>query len=82
MAKKKGKSGAKVCPTTCGPTCIFMGLLSAAAAAGGLWLLVGGIVAQTNGFPWTTTLTWYFGGFILWCIAKWFKIKACGCYGN
>jgi hypothetical protein len=62
----------------CGPKCIILGLLSAAFAAGGLWMIVGGIMKQWGGMmPWTNIFLWYFGGFVLFCIAKCTKMKAC-----
>lgn len=67
------------CPTgKCGPTCVFMSLLASVAAAFGLWLLVAGVMKQWSGMSWTGIWTWYFGGFVLWCVAKCFKMKACG----
>jgi len=78
MAKK----AKMVCPpSTCGPKCIIMGLLGAVFAAAGLWLVVGGILMQVGRMPWTSIFLWYVGGFVLWCIAKGCKMKACPqCY--
>jgi len=61
----------------CGPKCIILGLISAALAAGGLWAIVGGVMKQWGGMPWTAAFLWYFGGLVLWCIAKCVKMKAC-----
>ncbi len=78
MAKRRTAAPAMACPTgSCGPKCIIMGLLSAAFAGVGLLLLVGGVLKQMEMMPWTNTWLWYFGGFVLWCIAKCCKRKAC-----
>jgi len=78
MAKRKAKMEAMTCPTgQCGPKCIVMGLLAAAAAAFGLFLLVGGVMKQWSGMPWSAAWTWYFGGFVLMCVKCCLKKKAC-----
>ena len=76
----KMKSEMMMCPTgTCGPRCIILGLISAAFASAGLWLIVGAILKQASAImPWTNVFTWYFGGFILFGVAKCLKMKACG----
>ncbi|HLF54236.1 MAG TPA: hypothetical protein VI612_00765 [Candidatus Nanoarchaeia archaeon] len=76
MAKKD--MGMVCAPGQCGPKCIILGLLSAAFAAGGLWLVVGGIMMQMGAVAMTNVFLWYFGGFVLWCIAKMCKMKCCG----
>ena len=68
----------KMAAGACGPRCIIMGLLSAAFAAGGVWMVIAGIMRQwsaTVGF--TNVWLWYFGAFILFCIGKCMKFKAC-----
>ena len=79
MAKKMMKSDAMVCaPGACGPKCIVMGLVSAAFAAGGLWMIVSAVLKQMSGMmPTSNVFLWYFGGLVLWCIAKMCKMKAC-----
>jgi hypothetical protein len=75
MAKMKGDM---MCPApVCGPKCIVMGLLAAAFAAGGLWMIVAAVLKQSSLMPTSNVLLWYFGGFVLWCIAKCMKMKAC-----
>ncbi|MBI4145806.1 hypothetical protein HY489_00540 [Candidatus Woesearchaeota archaeon] len=75
MAKKMDSM---MCSTAqCGPKCLVLGVISAILAAGGLWLLVGGIKMQWSMLPWKSVLLWYTGGFLLWCIAKCAKMKAC-----
>lgn len=78
MAKKK-KTEQMVCPPgSCGPACVALGLLAAAFKAGGLWMVIEGVVRQWNALaPWTNVTLWYFGGFILWCIACLCMKKAC-----
>ena len=66
MAKKKAPAGGAV----------VCGIIAAILAAIGLYLVVGGIAKQVGGLPWTTVLWWYFGGFILFMLAKFCKIKA------
>ncbi len=62
----------------CGPKCIILGLVSAAFMAGALWTIVGGIWKQwTMAAPMSNIFLWYFGGFILFCIAKCIKMKTC-----
>ncbi len=79
MAKMKGDMSMTCAPGQCGPKCIIMGLIAAAFAAGGLWMLVGAVMKQWSGMmPWTNIFLWYFGGLILVCISKCIKMKACG----
>ncbi len=67
----------------CGPRCLFMGLVAAALAAAGLWVIVEGVLKQMNPqMPWTTIVLWYFGGFLLWCIAKICKMQCKACSGR
>ena len=62
----------------CGAKCLIMGLVAAALAAGGLWMVVAGVLKQWSGMmPWTTVWLWYFGGFILVCIAKHCRKQSC-----
>ncbi len=62
----------------CGPKCIVLGLIAAAFAAGGLWMIVAAIMKQWAGMmPWTNIFLWYFGGFILFSIGKMMKMKCC-----
>ena len=76
---KRAKPAMTCPPGQCGPRCIVMGLLAAVFAAAGLWMLVGGVMKQLSGLvPWTNIFLWYLGGFVLWCIAKVCKKKACG----
>ncbi len=71
MAKKDMMEG-------CGPKCIILGLLAAAFAAAGLWMVIGGIMKQWSGMmPWTNVWLWYFGGLILVMISKGCKFKTC-----
>ena len=78
MAKKMAMDMSMMCPPSqCGPKCLILGLIAAVLAAGGLWMLVGGVMMQWSGLPWTNVLLWYVGGFLLWCIAKCAKMKAC-----
>ena len=77
MAKKSMEMN--MCPTaSCGPKCIVSGILSAVAAAAGLWVIVSGVMMQTQMMPWMNTLLWYAGGFLLMGVAKCIKMKACG----
>ncbi len=75
MARKD--MGMMCMPGQCGPKCIIFGLIASAFAAGGLFLLVAGILKQMAMMPWTAAFWWYFGGFVLWCVAKICKMKAC-----
>ncbi|PIN74765.1 hypothetical protein COV18_06100 [Candidatus Woesearchaeota archaeon CG10_big_fil_rev_8_21_14_0_10_37_12] len=65
-------------PEACGPKCIILVLIAILLTAGGLWMLVAGWQMQTAGFVWSQVTLWYAGGFLLWCIAKCIKMKACG----
>lgn len=79
MAKKMSMDMSMSCmPGQCGPKCLVLGLIAAVLAAGGLWMLVGGIKMQWAMMPWTNVLLWYTGGMLLWCIAKMAKMKCCG----
>lgn len=68
---------AKTMSGQCGPKCIILGLIAAALAAGGLWLVVGGVMGQMKAMPMSSIFLWYFGGFVLWKIAKCLKMKMC-----
>ena len=62
----------------CSPKCIILGLIAAAFAAAGLWMVIGGIMKQWSGMmPWSNVWLWYFGGLILFAIGKCCKMKAC-----
>ena len=61
-------------PTSGGGIVCF--IIAAILAAVGLFLLVGGIAKQVAGFPWSTVMLWYFGGFILFMLGKFCKWKA------
>ncbi len=74
---RKGDMGMMCMPGQCGPKCIILGLLAAAFGALGLFLVVGGVVKQMGMMPLGNVWLWYFGGFVLWCIAKMCKMKAC-----
>ncbi len=82
---KKGKMSARgpmsppmTCASgSCGPRCVLWGLIAVILAALGLWMLMSGIMKQWSMAPWTTASLWYLGGFILWCLAKCSKLKAC-----
>lgn len=63
--------------SSCGPRCIISGVLAAAAAAAGLWMLVAGVMMQSGGQPLLNNILWYAGGFLLWGVAKCIKMKAC-----
>ncbi|MBW2969500.1 hypothetical protein KY319_00045 [Candidatus Woesearchaeota archaeon] len=68
MAKKTG----------CGLRCLIMKLIAILLAGAGLYVIVSGIMRQWAGmFPFTHVFLWYAGGFLLWCLAKYFKMKAC-----
>ncbi|RMD58458.1 hypothetical protein D6825_00855 [Candidatus Woesearchaeota archaeon] len=71
------RAGAVCPPSKCGPKCLLLGLISAVLMAAGLWLLVGGVMMQWSAMSWQKVLAWYSGGFVLWCIAKCAKMKAC-----
>ena len=77
MAKK---TEAMVCNTTCGPTCLVFGVLGSAVAAFGLaWLVYGlGLQWQMAAVPWDLQVLWrYTLGFVVLCVAKCLKRKAC-----
>ncbi len=62
----------------CGPKCIMLGLLAAAFAAAGFWMVIGGIMKQWSGMaPMSNVFLWYFGGLILVMISKGCKFKSC-----
>jgi hypothetical protein len=62
----------------CSPKCIVLGLVAAAFAAGGLWMVVAAIINQWNRLaPTSNIFLWYFGGFVLFAIAKMMKMKCC-----
>ena len=68
----------KVMENGCGPKCLFLMLLAALLGAGGLWMIVTGILHQmAPRAPWGGIVLWYTGGFILWVLAKQCKWKAC-----
>ena len=77
MAKKMEMM--MTCPPSscCGPKCIVLGIIAALLGAAGLWMLVSGVMMQSQMLPWSSVLLWYTGGFLLWCIAKMAKWKAC-----
>ena len=62
----------------CGPKCLIMKLLAIILMALGLWVGITGIMMQLAMMPFTRVILWYLGGFLLFCIAKHFKMKACG----
>ncbi len=69
---------AKDMTAQCSPKCIVLGLVAAAFAAGGLWMIVAAVMKQMAGMmPTTNVFLWYFGGFILFAIAKMMKMKCC-----
>lgn len=75
------KSEPMRCGTKCGPKCLFLVLLAALLAAGGLSMLVMGVMQQMSRImPLKSFLLWYAGGFVLFGLAKLSKMKACaGC---
>ena len=83
MARRRKRAApaasAMVCPPgQCGPKCIVLGLVGAAAAGLGLWLVVAGFLKQSAGMTLTSAWMWYAGGFLVFGVAKCIKKKACG----
>jgi|AACY02.8.fsa_nt_gi hypothetical protein len=75
MAKKKKVS---TCPTDqCGVHCFVASVFGSAAAAVGLFLLVGGIMMQVEGASLWNAGLWYLGGFFLMMVGKHIIRKAC-----
>ncbi len=62
----------------CSIKCLIMKLLAIVFGAAGLFVIVAGIMRQWSAmFPFTHVFLWYAGGMLLWCIAKYIKLKAC-----
>jgi len=93
MAKKKKKAAkapvraAKAAPAApagaycpsgkCGPGCFFASIGASALMAIGLFLIVNGVLLQSNATPMLTTSLWYLGGFLLVIFGKCILCKAC-----
>lgn len=67
----------QTCTMECGPKCMISGLLAAAFMAGALWMIVTAVLKQTVMYSTMHVLLWYFGGFLLFAIARYIKMKSC-----